>query len=244
MMGTAQTRSSHSNVSVQEATLEPTVKPTSMNVKNDPCRNGGTCRDGISSYECECMDGYTGENCESGVNKCGSDPCQNGGNCEDQTNGYICSCTNGYMSAQCETNIDDCGFPNPCQHGGTCVDALTGYNCHCFNGYSGNNCETNIDECASDPCENDGNCTDQVNSYDCQCNTGYYGKSCEKVNKCTSNPALMVEHALTSQTHILVIVHLASRMTTAKGKSENVSPIPVNTVEHVMMESALIHVNA
>ena len=33
MMGTAQTRSSHSNVSVQEATLEPTVKPTSMNVK-------------------------------------------------------------------------------------------------------------------------------------------------------------------------------------------------------------------
>ena len=32
MMGTAQTRSSHSNVNVQEATLEITAKPLSMNV--------------------------------------------------------------------------------------------------------------------------------------------------------------------------------------------------------------------
>ena len=56
-------------------------------------------------------------------------------------------------------------------------------------------------------------------------------------------PAPMVEHATTSQTHILVIVHLDSRMTTAKGKLENASPIPVNTVERVMMEPTLIHVN-
>ena len=31
-----------------------------------PCLNGGTCTDGINSYNCTCAAGYTGENCEIG----------------------------------------------------------------------------------------------------------------------------------------------------------------------------------
>ena len=31
-----------------------------------PCRNGGTCFDGINEYRCHCMAGYTGDVCEIG----------------------------------------------------------------------------------------------------------------------------------------------------------------------------------
>ena len=31
-----------------------------------PCQNGGTCADGVNSYTCSCVAGYTGMNCETG----------------------------------------------------------------------------------------------------------------------------------------------------------------------------------
>ena len=33
----------------------------------NPCEHGGTCTDGVNSYTCECADGYTGVNCETGI---------------------------------------------------------------------------------------------------------------------------------------------------------------------------------
>ena len=33
---------------------------------SDPCRNGGTCYDGINGYACNCANGWTGATCESG----------------------------------------------------------------------------------------------------------------------------------------------------------------------------------
>ena len=32
-----------------------------------PCMNGGNCTDEINEYTCECADGFTGLNCESGI---------------------------------------------------------------------------------------------------------------------------------------------------------------------------------
>lgn len=29
------------------------------------CLNGGTCNDGIAAYNCSCVDGFTGEHCET-----------------------------------------------------------------------------------------------------------------------------------------------------------------------------------
>ena len=35
--------------------------------EGNPCDNGGHCRDDVDSYTCQCVDGYTGANCETGM---------------------------------------------------------------------------------------------------------------------------------------------------------------------------------
>ena len=35
--------------------------------RSAPCMNNGTCFDGINSYTCACMPGYTGSTCETGI---------------------------------------------------------------------------------------------------------------------------------------------------------------------------------
>ena len=32
---------------------------------SNPCRNGGTCRDGVNSYTCNCVTGYNGVHCQT-----------------------------------------------------------------------------------------------------------------------------------------------------------------------------------
>ena len=32
----------------------------------DPCQNGATCNDLVGSYQCDCVPGYTGNNCQTG----------------------------------------------------------------------------------------------------------------------------------------------------------------------------------
>ena len=34
---------------------------------SNPCENGGTCVDGINSYNCKCVAGYVGHNCDTGI---------------------------------------------------------------------------------------------------------------------------------------------------------------------------------
>ena len=35
--------------------------------KDNPCNNGGTCQDGIASYECFCPPGFNGTDCEISI---------------------------------------------------------------------------------------------------------------------------------------------------------------------------------
>ena len=35
--------------------------------EKDSCLNGGTCIDGVVSFECRCREGYFGKRCESGL---------------------------------------------------------------------------------------------------------------------------------------------------------------------------------
>ena len=40
--------------------------------KNNPCRNNGTCVDGIAAYTCNCPVGFSGTDCEISKCKCQS----------------------------------------------------------------------------------------------------------------------------------------------------------------------------
>ncbi|XP_078485755.1 uncharacterized protein LOC101242992 isoform X2 [Ciona intestinalis] len=153
-----------------------------------PCANGGTCTDGVASFTCACVNGYTGTNCETDIDDCASMPCANGGTCTDGVASYTCACVNGYTGTNCETDIDDCDSM-PCANGGTCTDGVNQFTCQCINGYTGDICETDIDECSVSPCANNGTCTDGVYSYYCLCVAGYTGTNCETdMNECATNP--------------------------------------------------------
>lgn len=34
---------------------------------NNPCQNGGTCKDYMGSYDCICATGWTGEHCQGNI---------------------------------------------------------------------------------------------------------------------------------------------------------------------------------
>ena len=34
---------------------------------SSPCQNGGTCTDHVNQYTCACVEGYTGENCQTSM---------------------------------------------------------------------------------------------------------------------------------------------------------------------------------
>jgi len=36
---------------------------------NHTCSNGGQCEDGVNSYSCNCLVGFTGKGCETGTLK-------------------------------------------------------------------------------------------------------------------------------------------------------------------------------
>ncbi|KAJ8388788.1 hypothetical protein AAFF_G00130210 [Aldrovandia affinis] len=139
----------------------------------EPCENGGACfeRSDVSNYGalpqldwefsytdaagylCECLPGFTGENCSVNIDECESAPCQNGASCEDLINSYECVCSPGYAGAHCEVDIDECES-GPCQNGAwcedgngaTCLPRLVGgehgHACRCPPGFYGELCAT------------------------------------------------------------------------------------------------------
>ena len=73
-----------------------------------PCKNGATCIDNPTGYDCQCMPGYFGQHCEIEIDECVDRPCKNNGVCYDKVNGYSCVCPTGYEGVNCQINIDDC----------------------------------------------------------------------------------------------------------------------------------------
>ncbi|GLH11808.1 Protein eyes shut, partial [Gryllus bimaculatus] len=159
---------------------------------SSPCRNGGTCTDGVASFNCSCPQGFMGAECEQDLDECASNPCLHNATCEDAVNGYACHCLPGYSGPLCEVDEAVCnatGLPR-CANGGSCREGPgDAFSCLCPEGWAGPLCEEAVDECASSPCQNGGVCVDQVAGYACACVFGFTGKDCErKLRQCDDSP--------------------------------------------------------
>ncbi|XP_060527208.1 protein crumbs [Cylas formicarius] len=135
-------------------------------------------------YECLCIPGVTGHNCEININECESNPCHFGA-CLDQIGGYECECEDGYEGKHCEMDIDECDKFKPCVHG-TCDDRVANYFCYCEQGFGGKNCSVELIGCFDGPCQNGGECqpyliNENEHRFNCTCRNGYNGHICEKI---------------------------------------------------------------
>lgn len=65
----------------------------------NPCEHAGKCLNTLGSFECQCLQGYTGPRCEIDVNECISNPCQNDATCLDQIGEFQCICMPGMSYA-------------------------------------------------------------------------------------------------------------------------------------------------
>ncbi|XP_043274627.1 protein crumbs isoform X2 [Venturia canescens] len=137
-----------------------------------------------SGYECLCVQGLTGKNCEININECESSPCM-AGSCVDRIGGYTCECDEGFEGDHCEHDIDECKRYTPCQHG-TCTDGRADYFCSCEPQYGGKNCSVELIGCQSNACQNGGTCwpylvNETQHMFNCTCPTGFHGETCRNV---------------------------------------------------------------
>ncbi|KAK5979924.1 EGF plus ASC domain ion channel [Trichostrongylus colubriformis] len=161
---------------------------------NNPCMHGGTCVEkSDGKYECECLEFYSGTNCET-INKCEyANECVNG-KCVpviDRTiPGSTCTCDPGYEGPLCDQGTDECASM-PCLNG-TCTDLHLDYNCTCFIGVSGKNCDINVNDCVPykapdgktypNRCvtrDAKAECEDGFDAFTCVCSPQWTGEFCD-----------------------------------------------------------------
>ncbi|KAK1795958.1 hypothetical protein P4O66_009059 [Electrophorus voltai] len=156
---------------------------------SSPCRNAGTCIDGVTSFQCFCPDGWEGNLCDLNVNECSRNPCKNGGHCHDLVNDFYCECTDGWKGKTCHSRESQCDA-GTCANGGTCYDHGDAFRCACPPGWAGNTCNTARNStCASGPCANGGTCVGGGNAFTCICKDGWEGPVCaQNINDCNPHP--------------------------------------------------------
>ena len=93
------------------------------------CSGNGQCVEQVNSFSCECFEGFTGEQCETGECSCTLKACQS-------IDEYV----------QLISFVDCLELPScrnvVCENGGTCeVDEVSGITCNCADGFTGRSCE-------------------------------------------------------------------------------------------------------
>uniref|UniRef100_W5MWB8 Delta-like protein n=1 Tax=Lepisosteus oculatus TaxID=7918 RepID=W5MWB8_LEPOC len=154
-----------------------------------PCKNGGTCIDGVNSFQCFCPDGWEGELCDLNVNDCDRNPCKNSGRCVDLVNDFYCECMDNWKGKTCHSRESQCDA-NTCSNGGTCYDHGDTFRCACPPGWGGSTCNTAKNStCASRPCANGGTCVGGGDGFTCICKEGWEGPTCtQNINDCSPHP--------------------------------------------------------
>ncbi|KAM6961153.1 protein jagged-2-like [Aplochiton taeniatus] len=156
---------------------------------SSPCKNGGTCIDGISSFQCFCPDGWEGRLCDIDVDECSRSPCKNGGRCVDMVNDFYCHCVDSWKGKTCHSRESQCDA-STCSNGGTCFDHGDSFRCACPLSWGGSTCNTAENStCDSGPCENGGTCVGGGDAFTCICKDGWEGSTCaQNTNDCNPHP--------------------------------------------------------
>uniref|UniRef100_G3TV86 Coagulation factor IX n=1 Tax=Loxodonta africana TaxID=9785 RepID=G3TV86_LOXAF len=86
--------------------------------ESNPCLNGGMCKDDINSYECWCLAGFEGKNCELGKTDQDARCSIKNGRCKQfcktgADGKVVCSCTTGYRLAEDQKSCEP-AVPFPC----------------------------------------------------------------------------------------------------------------------------------
>ncbi|XP_072172586.1 uncharacterized protein [Diadema setosum] len=154
-----------------------------------PCFNNGTCIDLLGGFQCNCPDGFGGDECGFDKDECLYDPCQNGATCDNEYGSFSCICPPDYVGELCETYIDNSPCENHlCANNSTCVPIGQTYICQCPVGLIGQYCDR--EPCDADPCLNGGTCVTVHSDFVCRCPSDFTGSYCETDirNPCDSNP--------------------------------------------------------
>ncbi|CAH2255487.1 jagged-1 [Pelobates cultripes] len=157
--------------------------------ESNPCKNSGTCIDGVNSYKCICSDGWEGTYCETNINNCSKNSCHNGGTCRDLVNDFYCECKNGWKGKTCHSQDSQCD-ETTCNNGGTCYDEGDTFKCMCSPGWEGTTCNiARNSSCLPNPCFNGGTCIVRGDSFTCVCREGWEGPTCsQNTNDCNPHP--------------------------------------------------------
>ncbi|XP_073484368.1 protein jagged-1 [Aquarana catesbeiana] len=157
--------------------------------ESSPCKNGGTCIDGVNSFKCICSEGWEGTYCEIDINNCSKNSCHNGGTCRDLVNDFYCECKNGWKGKTCHSQDSQCD-ENTCNNGGTCYDQGDTFKCMCSPGWEGTTCNiARNSSCLPSPCFNGGTCVVRGDTFTCVCKEGWEGPTCfQNTNDCNPHP--------------------------------------------------------
>lgn len=67
-------------------------------LNGDGCLYNGDCQDGVDSYTCKCVSGFSGRHCQITRDLCSGTPCSNGGCVNNYANAtHKCFCDYPYL---------------------------------------------------------------------------------------------------------------------------------------------------
>ena len=66
------------------------------------CNGNGQCVNGVNSFNCSCVPGFTGELCQTNIDECVGISCIGNGECLDVVNSFTCECSPGYTGPLCD----------------------------------------------------------------------------------------------------------------------------------------------
>lgn len=74
------------------------IYPDECGSNRDSCLYNGECEDGVDSYTCKCVSGFSGKHCQTTSDLCNRTPCSNGGCVNNYANAtYKCFCEYPYQ---------------------------------------------------------------------------------------------------------------------------------------------------